>query len=81
MGVPTIYLENRYRCKDGSYKWLAWTAFPKVEEGLLYCVARDITQLKQAERERLQLLQREQVARAESEAARNQIIKIMDLHP
>jgi PAS domain S-box-containing protein len=70
-GAPTIYFENRYRCKDGSYKWLAWTAFPNIEDGLLYCVARDITQLKRAEQERLQLLQSEQ-------AARNQITKILE---
>jgi PAS domain S-box-containing protein len=70
-GAPTIYLENRYRCKDGSYKWLAWTAFPHVQDGLLYCVARDISQLKQAEQERLQLLHREQ-------GARNQITKILE---
>jgi PAS domain S-box-containing protein len=70
-GAPTIYLENRYRCKDGSYKWLAWTAFPHVQDGFIYCVGRDITQLKQAEQERLQLLYREQ-------AAHNQITKILE---
>ena len=70
-GAPTIYLENRYRSKDGSYKWLAWTAFPHVKDGLIYCVGRDITQLKQAEQERLQLLHSEQ-------AARNQITKILE---
>ncbi len=70
-GAPTIYFENRYRCKDGSYKWLAWTAFPKVEEGSIYAIARDMTANKQAEQERLQLLQREQ-------AARNQIANILE---
>lgn len=70
-GAPTIYLENRYCCKDGSYKWLAWTAFPHIQDGLLYCVARDITQLKQAEQERLQLLHSEQ-------AARNQMTQILE---
>ena len=70
-GAPTIYMENRYRCTDGSYRWLAWTAFPHVQDGFIYCVGRDITQLKQAEQERLQLLYREQ-------AARNQITKILE---
>jgi PAS domain S-box-containing protein len=77
-GTPTIYFENRYRCQDGSYRWLAWTAFPNLEEGLIYAIARDINQLKQAEQERLQLLQREQAARQESEAARSRITSILE---
>src|SRR4029079_19357725 len=34
-GAETISFENRYRCKDGSYVWLAWTARPSVETGHL----------------------------------------------
>ncbi|HEY9637060.1 MAG TPA: PAS domain S-box protein [Coleofasciculaceae cyanobacterium] len=62
IGEPTIYFENRYRAFDGSYKWLAWTAVSVIDEGLIYATARDITPLKQAEQERIQLLQREQLA-------------------
>lgn len=47
MGEPTVYFENRYLCKDGSYKWLAWTSFPR--EGVLYAVAHDITARRRAE--------------------------------
>jgi PAS domain S-box-containing protein len=49
VGIPTIAFENRYRCKDGSYKWLSWTGVPFAEEGLIYAVARDVSGQKQAE--------------------------------
>lgn len=48
-GLQTIYFENRYRCKDGSYKWLAWTSSPEPEKNITFAVARDITEKKNME--------------------------------
>jgi PAS domain S-box-containing protein len=48
-GVDTVQFENRQRCKDGSYKWLLWNATACHEEKLIYAVARDTTERKQAE--------------------------------
>jgi PAS domain S-box-containing protein len=36
-GIPTISFQNRYLCKDGTYKLLRWTSFP--EDGRLYAIA------------------------------------------
>jgi PAS domain S-box-containing protein len=48
-GRPLQDLENRYRCKDGSYRWLSWRSFSRPEEGVVFAIARDITDRKQAE--------------------------------
>jgi signal transduction histidine kinase len=41
-GVPTLGFESRFRAKDGSYRNFSWTAVP--DNGLIYCVARDVTE-------------------------------------
>jgi PAS domain S-box-containing protein len=50
-GIDTIHFQNRYGCKDGSYKWLAWTAKQSVSEQLIFAIARDMTAQKHAEEE------------------------------
>src|ERR1700722_6910954 len=40
-GDSPAEIESRFRCADGSCKWLAWTATPFPAQGLAYCVARD----------------------------------------
>jgi PAS domain S-box-containing protein len=48
-GADTIRFENRYRCKDGSYRLLSWTAHPVMEQQVIYAAARDVTRRRQAE--------------------------------
>jgi PAS domain S-box-containing protein len=48
-GADVIFFENRYRCKDGSYKWLSWNATPITNQQLVYAVVQDITERRQAE--------------------------------
>ena len=50
-GLSIVCFENRFRCKDGSYRWLAWTATPSLETGLLYAAGHDVTERKRAEAE------------------------------
>ena len=45
-GLDAIRFENRYLCKDGSYRWLMWNASPSLKDRLIYATARDITELK-----------------------------------
>jgi PAS domain S-box-containing protein len=50
-GIPTVHFENRYRCRDGSYRWLLWTSSPATESDLLFATATDVTDRKAAETE------------------------------
>ncbi len=52
-GDQVYHFENRYICKDGSVKWLSWNSFPYPAEGIMFGVARDITEQKKIEQELL----------------------------
>jgi len=69
-GRPVLNFQNRYRAKDGSYRWLEWTSRPDKHAKHMIAVARDVTErhlledrdrnhhalLEQAVRERTQEL-------------------------
>ena len=43
-GEQTVRFDNRYRHRDGSYRWLEWTATPDLDRNLIYASARDVTE-------------------------------------
>ena len=51
-GEKLINFKNRYRCKNGAYRWLNWVSHPVPENGLTYAVAHDISDEMQAREER-----------------------------
>ncbi len=60
-GHPTFDLELRAVCKDGSMRHISWVVTPYVDDNLLYCIGRDITDRKMNEEEALK--QRDIMAR------------------
>ena len=65
-GKPALRFPNRYRHKQGHYRWISWVGVP--EDGLVYCSGRDITE----ERE-----QAEALARAEDSLRQSQKMEAM----
>lgn len=45
-GVATVRMENRFRHKDGSWRWIYWTM--TAERGLIYAIGRHVTAEKLA---------------------------------
>ena len=68
-GEHVINFENRYRTKNGSYKWLQWFATPFIVQGLVYAAGRDVTERKAAEEALRRNAQELEVARRRAEAA------------
>jgi PAS domain S-box-containing protein len=53
LGFDTVHFRNRYRCKDGAYRWLAWTATAAEDGSAIYAGARDVTEEAEAQEEEL----------------------------
>ena len=60
-GQPAIRFPNRYRCKNGNYRWISWVGVP--DGGMVYCSGRDITE----EHEQAEALERAQEALRQSQ--------------
>jgi rsbT co-antagonist protein RsbR len=78
-----VHLENRYRCKDDSYKWLKWSSFldPGTQDGpgLCHVTAVDITPYKEALREREAVLADLHLFKAMLENVPD-VVAIVDVH-
>jgi PAS domain S-box-containing protein len=64
-GGKALSFENRYLCKDGSFRWFRWNANAGQGERVIYSVARDITAQKQTEEDLERLVGDLQAALAE----------------
>jgi two-component system sensor histidine kinase/response regulator len=68
-GGESLMFENRYLHKDGTWRWLLWTAAPRPAAQIAYAAARDITERKEAE-DTLALLVRElEISKRKAEQA------------
>ena len=48
-GHKTMRFRNRYRSKNGSFRWIVWTAAAPADGQFLYATGRDVTEIKRDE--------------------------------
>jgi two-component sensor histidine kinase len=79
-GIKTLQFENRYRCKDGSYRWISWVSSPD-KNGILYGTGRDVTlqKLAQQEHERLNEQLRAQSAHLQTSLREREVL-LQEIH-
>lgn len=71
-GEPVEDIENRYRCRDGSYRLLSWRSNADTEKGLIYGIARDVTEKRRTEEDLIQAKEAaEQASQARSQFLAN----------
>jgi PAS domain S-box-containing protein len=75
-GEATLSFENRYICKNGSYRWIEWTVTPVLAERQIYAVGRDVTQRRQAATDLRQAEERTR-ALAEEQAALRRVATLV----
>jgi len=67
-GTDIVSFENRYLCKDGSFRWVLWTATFDTSGQRIYAIGRDVTDRKRA-----------QEAQEENAARLLQLVKELDV--
>lgn len=72
-GHTVTMSEIRYRCKDGSYRWLLWSYSPDLGRKIIYATAIDITSRKKSEEEVLLSKRNLEVAAFELEEQNRQL--------
>jgi PAS domain S-box-containing protein len=72
-GRATLHFENRYRHRDGGWRWLSWSSSPDLARGLTYAVARDVTEPREVAEA---LRESEERYRTLVEAARDAILTL-----
>lgn len=70
-GDQALAFENRYRHRNGSYRWLHWNASSDSGARVIYSVARDVTEARRAREEREVLVRQLQGALAEVKTLRS----------
>jgi len=50
-GSGLVLFENRFRCKDGGYRWFSWNATPLPQLRAIFASARDISEYKRISEE------------------------------
>jgi two-component system sensor histidine kinase/response regulator len=68
-GRELLMFENRYRHKDGTYRWMLWTSAPLPDQQLIYAAARDITERKEADETLATLIRELEISKSQAEEA------------